>query len=124
MSNLETKWFIAILLGFLFILVWFFIRDTKRFFILVMIIGIPINLQINIIARDYLGSINGIFLNLVDISVFGLIILWILRSLLHKESIDLKIYFFPKISYPAIFIILVGVLSLLVSYDKHGVYMG
>lgn len=118
LDNIPPKWAGVILLGLASVVVAIITRDLKRCLLFLLVLGIPMNLDVRLIARDESGLINGIFLSICDISIIGLIVIWAVKFKGRNDSGDFRLYFYSQITSPALLFIAVTFLSLFVSRDK------
>ena len=93
--------------------------DLKRSLLFLLILSMPLDFGLLLTARYQSGIANtGIFLTMVDISILGLISLWVIDRKTFNATGDERINWDPHLTKPAMCFLGANVLSLLVSGDK------
>ena len=94
-ESFELRWTVSLLLVMVFILLWpiygKLTRDPVSLLWLVLILSVPFGFDIHLVYREYIGTFNGILLNITDIVLFCLVMIWLYQ--LSSNKID-KIRFY------------------------------
>ena len=105
--------------AYLFVAAAIILGDLKRSLFFLLILSMPLDLGLLLVARDQSRIANsGIFLSMVDISIFGLISLWVIDRKTFNVTGDERINWHPQLTKPAMCFLGANILSLLVSGDK------
>lgn len=114
-EDLSPTWLACIGTALFFSIYMIIVKNTKLSLFFMLAVSIPLNLDICLVSRNYIGSsINGIYLDLVDIIIFFLFLLWLLKKL----NSGIKFNLFPKMFVPIMLFLGGAVLSLTVTTDK------
>jgi len=65
---------------------------------IILIISIPLDLNVHLVYREYVGSFNGIILSLTDVVLLSLMVAWAYELLTEKDK---QIHFYPFVTIPA-----------------------
>jgi hypothetical protein len=116
---LPNKWSGTIMAAYFFVAVAIILGDLKRSLFFLLILGMPLDLGLLLPAGYQRGIANGgIFLTMVDISILGLIALWVIDRKTFNVTGDEGINWDPQLTKPAMCFLGANILSLLVSGDK------
>ena len=119
LDTLPNKWAVTLVAAYVFVMISIIIGDVKHSLFFLLIVGIPLNLQFMLMSRDQARiTTGGIFLSIVNISVIGLIFLWVIGKKSNNLEGDERIRYYPRITKPALVFLGANILSLLVSNDK------
>jgi putative inorganic carbon (HCO3(-)) transporter len=83
--------------------------DTKRFLMAILVICLPITVTMTLNATEHISGAAGYMVSVFDVALGALYLIWLI-DILRKKS--MKVNFFPKISIPAFFLILMGAVSM------------
>ena len=121
---LPNKWTGTIVAAYMFVGGAIILGDLKRSLFFVLIFGIPLNLQLLLSAYQPRITSSGIFLSVVDISILGLIILWVIGRKSSDVIADNKLFYHSDLTKPALLYVGANIVSLLVSSDKTWCFYG
>lgn len=114
-----NKWSGIIMAAYLFIAAAIILGNLKRSLFFLLILSMPLDLGLLLTAGYRSGIANsGIFLSMVDISILGLVALWVIDRKTFNVTGDKRINWDPQLTKPAMCFLGANVLSLLVSGDK------
>lgn len=113
----SMAWKIAILfsLGFLLLvpIYQWITGHFEKLLWFVLFASIPLDFDIHLSYREYVGTFNGILLNLTDLSLLFLFLFWLYRRIINKKSIPFSL----SLMMPAIAFFLVHFTSLIHAQD-------
>lgn len=115
---LPNKWGGMIVAACIFVAGAIVIGDLKRSLFFLLILSMPLDFGLLLVARGYGQAGQGIFLSMVDISILGLIALWMFDRKTFYVSGDERINWHSQLTKPAMCFLGANILSLLVSGDK------
>lgn len=121
---LPNKWSGTIVAAYVFIAVAIILGDVKRSLFFVLICGIPLDLQLLLSGYQRRITSSGIFLSVVDVSILGLIILWVIGRKSSDVIADNKLFYHSDLTKPALLYVGANIVSLLVSGDKTWCFYG
>lgn len=114
---LTIQWKIAIslFLGFFLIvpLYQWLTGDLEKLLWFLFFASIPLDFDIHLSYREYVGTFNGLLLNLTDLSLLLLFLFWIFKRMTDKESIPFSL----SLMMPSIAFFLVHFTSLIYAED-------
>jgi putative inorganic carbon (HCO3(-)) transporter len=118
METLPTRWFVSLAGVLVFLLLWpaygWITRNPEKLLWIVLFISIPLDFDVHLVYREYVGTYNGVILNLTDLAFFALAASWLYDVLVQR---DYTIHFYPQVMIPAIGILLVQTASLVNATD-------
>ena len=85
------------------------VGNAKRFLLAILIICLPITVDITIGDTGHISGASGYMVSMFDIFLGALYFLWLVEIF---EKKNLRVNFFPRISIPAFFLILMAALSM------------
>src|SRR4030042_1531748 len=85
------------------------VGDAKRFLLAILMICLPITVTITLNRTSHISGAAGYMISIFDIALAALYLLWMIE-IFRKKSI--RVNFFPQISIPAFFLILMAALSM------------
>jgi putative inorganic carbon (HCO3(-)) transporter len=116
---LPNKWSGTIVAAYCFVAAAIILGDLKRSLFFLLILSMPLDQGLLLPAGYQRGIANGgIFLTMVDISILGLISLWVFDRKTFNVTGDEGINWDPQLTKPAMCFLGANILSLLVSGDK------
>jgi len=72
--------------------------DPWKLIWILLILSIPLDLNVHLIYREYIGSFNGVILSLTDVSILFLTVVWGYELLTDKSK---QIHFYSFVTIPA-----------------------
>jgi len=118
METLPTRWFVSLAGVMVFLLLWpaygWITRNPEKLLWIVLFVSIPLDFDVHLVYREYVGTYNGVILNLTDLAFFALASSWLYDVLVQR---DYAIHFYPQVMIPAIGILLVQTASLVNATD-------
>jgi O-antigen ligase len=118
METLPTRWFVSMTGVMVFLLLWpaygWITRNPEKLLWIVLFVSIPLDFDVHLVYREYVGTYNGVILNLTDLAFFALAASWLYDVLIQKNH---SIRFFPRVMIPAICILLVQTASVVNATD-------
>ncbi|MDZ7723102.1 MAG: O-antigen ligase family protein [candidate division KSB1 bacterium] len=111
----DPKWALFIISGLLFPFAAVMIRDFRRLLLVLLMFVMPLNADVNFMMHPSVGGADAFTFGLVDILLFALLIVTLLRSASAKEVGVLR--FYPAIMIPSLVLLGFYVISLLAAQD-------
>lgn len=119
MGGMNQRWAVAASVLIICILIWPVVVQLtgKPWDLLwaVLILAIPLEFNIHLIYREYVGTFNGIMLTLTDAAVFSLICIWIFHLSLGRQPVQ----FHAPVTVPALLFLAAHLLSLVNTPDMN-----
>lgn len=114
MMNIPTRWSVVVLIAIStpFLAIW--TRNAKHFFLAVLLLTLPFNIDITLAQRDHIGGPAGFIISLHNIALIVLFSFWIYD--IYKKQLD-RIYIYKRISLPIYGLILMSLLSMFKAYN-------
>ena len=101
-TSAPPRWLITISFVISLVLLWPFYGQLTgtpwKLIWIILILSIPLDLNVHLIYRDYIGSFNGVILSLTDIALLALLVTWGYELLTGKNK---QIHFYPFVTIPA-----------------------
>jgi len=117
MGGLSQRWIVAMFVLMTCLLIWpVVVQLTGRPWDLLwamLVLAVPLEFNIHLIYREYVGTFNGIMLTITDAAVFILIFIWIF----HMSSGRQRMQFYASVSVPALLFLAAHLLSILNTPD-------
>jgi putative inorganic carbon (hco3(-)) transporter len=118
LENLPIRWFACFSGMMVFILLWpvygWVTRNPEKLLWIVLFVSIPLDFDVHLVYREYVGTYNGILLNITDLAFFGLAASWLYDFLVFKTQ---RIHFYPRAVLPAVCLLLVQAASVVNASD-------
>ena len=114
--NLDMRWCVLGVIGIIIPFLSILMGNPKKFFLAMLVLALPFNLDITIQHSGHIGGAAGFIISLFDIALVVLYVLWGFE-LIYKE--DTKINFFPRISIPTLLLIGAAFLSMINAYSPQ-----
>jgi putative inorganic carbon (hco3(-)) transporter len=118
LEYLPPRWFVGFSGLLAFVLLWPFYgwvtRNPEKLLWIVLFVSIPLDFDVHLVYREYVGTYNGILLNITDLAFFGLAASWLYDLLVLKTH---RLRFYPRAVFPAACLLLVQTASLVNASD-------
>lgn len=118
MESLPVRWFMSLACVLVFLLLWpvygWFTHHPEKLLWIVLFASIPLDFDVHLVYREYVGTYNGILLNLTDLAFFALAASWLYDVLVLKTQ---PFHFYPRVMIPAVCVLLIQTASLVNATD-------
>jgi len=98
--RLPHRWMIVMMMGISLPFIGLIVGDLRRFFILLLILAVPLMIDINFVQKyEYQAGAHTAGISIRDIFVLLILAVWIIEKISNEE---LRMRFFPSITIPAL----------------------